>query len=708
MITQLKLMKPKFLLNLVLCLLYYNVMGQQWDLLKFTDIGTTSANVIARDEAGNIYVAGSFTDSLTFNNQKYGSQGNWDGFILALNQDYTPRWIRTIGNISAELLSEMKYKNGVLYIGGTYSSISLNFQVATLQNNSPGTNKIFTAAMDTLGNFLWASSYGAQGTSDVTLRDLHVSDNGIFYAGSYQGIFDGGNNVAAASSGSFDSYLLKKDLNGSTKWGRFGYGVGSDFLSAVTTDLDGNIYCAGSFGNLTGIGNASISLGSFQLTAVGGFGYYDMFIAKYDSSGLLISARRDGGNYYDIPQKILYDQGKLFIGGSYYFTTILNGVSYNTNGGNEGFVYCLDTVLFPQWSNIFTTVAGPTSYYDDVITDIDVQGINQYYVLNQQYGFGLEISLINGNGVKLNSEQLRTQHNSTYESSMVTDGLCERLYITSSFTDSLKSATDTITGGTADAFIAIRTDSASLIGAPQNIAGTAPDTICADYPLFNVSVDPLSGAISYGWQIIPQQAGFITGMSNQATVNINDSYGGSVSIVCFASTACLAGPASDTLHYFVKPTPPTPAIIQNGVNLTANTSSSFCNWYFNGNLIPGANGINYSATQNGGYQVSAVVDGCESALSPFVTVTNVGIDEFTLSSIQYFPNPASDLLQLRGNVNDGDEFRIITVDGQPVLKFVMGTTFICNVATLDNGYYLTEIYRGGKRIFRGKLVIIHQ
>lgn len=701
-------MTPKFLLFFVCWFFCNTVTGQQWDLIKFADTGITSANVIARDEEGNIYVAGSFTDSIEFNNQKFASNGNWDGFVLSLNRDNTPRWIRTLGNVSAEILSEMKYSNGVLYIGGTFSSASLSFQVTSLQNNSPGTNKIFTAAMDTLGNFLWASSFGAQGTSDVTLNDLHVSGNGIFLAGSYQGIFDGGNNVVAGSSGSYDSYLLKKDLNGATVWGRFGYGSGSDFLSAVTTDPNGNIFCAGSFGNLSGLGNASISLGSFQLTAVGGFGFYDMFIAKYDSSGILQSAVRDGGNNYDIPRKILYDQGKLFIGGTYYFTTVLNGVSYNTNGGNEGFVYCIDTALTPQWATIFTTTVGPTTYYDDIITDIGVQGINQYYVLNQQYALGLEITLINGSGVKLNSEQLRSQHNSTYESALVTDGLCGRIYLTSSFTDSLKTPTDTITGGYADAFIAIRTDSASLIGAPQNIIGNAPDTICSAHPLFSVSVDPLPGAVSYGWQIIPQQAGIITGISNQATVNINDGYSGWVSILCYASTACIGGPPSDALNYFVKPTPPAPVIIQNGLNLSASTFSTFYNWYFNGNLITGENGISITATQNGGYQVSAVTDGCESDLSPFVTISNVGVEEFTSSDIQYYPNPVSNILHLKGDLKEGDELRIINAEGQQVLKINLSSMFNCDVTALENGHYLTEIHRNKTRIFLGKLVVIHQ
>lgn len=699
-------MKPKLLILLIISGTISFSYGQQWQLLKFSDNGVTSANVIARDEAGNTYIAGSFTDSLNFNNQVWGSQGNFDGFILSLNSDNVPRWIKTFGGTGAENLKDLEYRDGVIYVGGTYASASLNFQVTSLQNNSPGTNDCFVAALDTLGNYLWASAFGSSGTSEVTLRDIHVSGDAVFIAGSYQGIFDAGNGVLSASSGSDDAYLLKKDLNGISLWGRYGHGTGTDFLSAVTTDVFGNIYCTGAFGNLTGLGNASISIGSVQLTAIGGFGFYDMFVAKYDSAGIFQYALREGGTNYDIPGTILVDGNKLLIGGTYYFTTILNGISYNTNGGNEGFVYCLDTAMIPQWSTVFTTTSGSTSYYDDIITDIKKQGNNQYFVLNQLYAYGLEISLINGSGIILNSEKLLSQHNSTSESAMVADGSCGRLFVTSSFTDSLKSSTDTITGGYADAFIAIRTDSSLILPIPQNISGTAPDTICSDYPLFSISVDPLAGAVSYGWQVLPPQAGTITGLSNQVTLNVNDNFSGSVGILCYGASACATSPPSDTLHYFVKLTPSAPTILQNGLNLTASTINSSYIWYYNGNVIPNENGISISATANGAYQVAAVSDGCVSALSPFVSISNVGLAEHPKGDIRLRPNPASDIVYIQGDVREGDELLLVHPDGRLSRQERLSAPFAIHTTTMEKGFYMVELLRNGKRIAFEKLILL--
>lgn len=699
-------MKITFLTLLLSLGIIVDCRSQQWNLQKFIDSGITSSNAIAGDEAGNLYITGFFSDTLNFNNQQYISQGSYDGFILSVDASGAPRWIKVAGGSDVESITELEYRDGVLYLGGTFKSASMNLQIATLQNNSPGTSDCFISAMDTLGNFLWARSYGSSGTSEAQISDLHITQNAVFAAGAYQGVFDGGNGVLASSSGGFDTYLLKVDLNGTSLWGRFGYGAGADFLSAVTTDANGNIYCAGAFGNLTGLGNASIFIGNIQLTAVGGFGFYDMFVVRYDSSGTLQYALREGGSNYDIPRSILIDGDKVLIGGSYYFSTVLNGVNYTTNGGNEGFLYCADTTLQPQWSQIFTTTAGATSYYDDVIYDIDQQGPNQYFVLNMVYAYGFKVSLVNGNGTVLNTETLLTQHNSTYESGMLSDGNCGKLYITGSFTDSLKSNTDTIIGGYADAFIAIRTDSSTLLSTPQNISGTVPDTICSDYPLFSISVDPVNGALSYGWQIFPSQAGIVTGTTNFATININDSYSGPMSILCFASSACNTSAPSDTLHYLINPVPSTPAIIVNGLLLSSNINADSYTWFYNGNALPNDTNINLLATANGTYQLAINNDGCTSALSPFVLITSVGLSESNANEIRLYPNPANKQLSITGSFTGRKNYKIRSTEGKILQQRSLGSGNEIDLSNLQNGYYLLEIYHEEELVYRERFSVL--
>jgi hypothetical protein len=179
-------MKITFLTLLLSLSILVECRSQQWNLQKFIDSGVTSSNAIARDEAGNLYITGFFSDTLSFNNQQYISQGSYDGFILSTDESGTPRWIKVVGGSDVESITELEYRDGVLYIGGTYKSATLNLQISTLQNNSPGTSECFVSAMDTLGNFLWARSYGSSNTSEVQLSDLQITQNAVYIAGAFQ------------------------------------------------------------------------------------------------------------------------------------------------------------------------------------------------------------------------------------------------------------------------------------------------------------------------------------------------------------------------------------------------------------------------------------------------------------------------------------------------------------------------------------------
>ena len=79
---------------------------------------------------------------------------------------------------------------------------------------------------------------------------------------------------------------------------------------------------------------------------------------------------------------------------------------------------------------------------------------------------------------------------------------------------------------------------------------------------------------------------------------------------------------SNDLFVTVNTTPSAPTIAQSGATLTSSVSSGN-QWYLNGNLIPGATAQIYTATQNGTYTVAVTSNGCTSAASSPVTVSNL-------------------------------------------------------------------------------------
>src|SRR5690349_20930365 len=86
---------------------------------------------------------------------------------------------------------------------------------------------------------------------------------------------------------SFSVSLFSQSLNWS--WAKSA-GAGSDDESnGICTDKTGNVYIAGYFES------ASIVFGSNTLINAGSIGTKDIFIVKYDPSGNVLWAKREGG-----------------------------------------------------------------------------------------------------------------------------------------------------------------------------------------------------------------------------------------------------------------------------------------------------------------------------------------------------------------------------------------------------------------------------
>ncbi|MEN8225265.1 MAG: T9SS type A sorting domain-containing protein, partial [Bacteroidota bacterium] len=71
-------------------------------------------------------------------------------------------------------------------------------------------------------------------------------------------------------------------------------------------------------------------------------------------------------------------------------------------------------------------------------------------------------------------------------------------------------------------------------------------------------VSPIPGAVSYGWELDPQEAGTVTGSSLIATVAWDASFSGAAHLSVSGENYCGSGPASDDLLITVNPKPGKP------------------------------------------------------------------------------------------------------------------------------------------------------
>jgi hypothetical protein len=170
--------------------------------------------------------------------------------------------------------------SGTLHIGGTSLA-------------GAGKWNVYLAKYDPSGHALWARTiaYSTAATSDLYANAVGVDRSGnIYVAGRFvTDVTIGG--TAHASLGGSDMYLVKLGPTGEVLWARTpgGEGLGNfgqDGIAALALDDAGNCYVTGTY-------NKDARFDSIALASPNVF---EVFVAKYDSSGRVLWARSGGSN----------------------------------------------------------------------------------------------------------------------------------------------------------------------------------------------------------------------------------------------------------------------------------------------------------------------------------------------------------------------------------------------------------------------------
>ena len=156
----------------------------------------------------------------------------------------------------------------------------------------------------------------------------------------------------------------------------------------------------------------------------------------------------------------------------------------------------------------------------------------------------------------------------------------------------------------------------------------------------------------------------------------------------------------------VNPLPSTPVITQVNDTLYASGSGSF-QWYLDGIIIPGATNPYYVPAINGNYTVTVSdTNSCES-ISVIYPMTNVGLSESTVISLQVFPNPSTGLFQLMfENTNQTSTLiQVIDPAGREIVNATTGASnYLLNLLELADGIYFLKIQPSSTAISVTKII----
>ena len=329
----------------------YDSSGALLWVTNFGGTSTDSANAVAADAAGNIFITGSFNGTGFFGGTIISNTLNGAAFTARLNPDGSVNWVRASSGNALASGSAIKVDSlGNALVAGAFGPAFITFGGITVTNTftSPtaGFTDLFVTKYDANGNVLWVQRAG--GSNSETVRGIAVDGGGNSYiTGEYNISATFGSTTLTENPGfnqTPDVFVMKCDPFGSILWAKRAGSASTDTAGDVAVDSGGNVFITGSYigtGNFGGINNAvpganGVFIGGINITNAGGT---DAFVAMLSTAGEFQWALRAGGTSTDVGRAVIADNsGGLFLSGSFNASATFGHQSFASAGSTDFFL----------------------------------------------------------------------------------------------------------------------------------------------------------------------------------------------------------------------------------------------------------------------------------------------------------------------------------------------------------------------------------
>jgi Glucodextranase, domain B/Beta-propeller repeat len=224
---------------------------------------------------------------------------------------------------------------GNSYVTGSFEG-SATF--ATTNLISLGLSDVFVAKYDRSGSLLWVRQAGGT-NADAGFGIAVDAQSNCYVTGYFSGNADF-SGTSLKTTGTFDLFLAKYDLDGTLVWATTTGTSSALFGSAVVLDATGNCYLTGSFSQKAVFGDSV-----FQNNSA-----YDAFAAKYDTNGAVVWARQLGGDGTDQGTGIAVDSsGQCYVTGFFEGAASFGDQDLISVGDRDMFICQFDSAGTLQW-----------------------------------------------------------------------------------------------------------------------------------------------------------------------------------------------------------------------------------------------------------------------------------------------------------------------------------------------------------------------
>ena len=282
--------------NTDLFVIKYDSSGTKQWTKQLGSSGRDSANGIAIDSSGNLYVAGITYGGLDWNT----NSGANDLFVVKYNSSGTKQWTEQLGTPSSDAANAVATDSSgnVYVVGVTYG---------VLGDKNKGNSDLFVVKYNSSGTKQWTEQNGTDLWDEA--RGVATDSSGnVYVAGGTKGNLDGNSN-----SGRTDLFVVKFNSSGTRQWTKQLGTWQNDLANGVATDSSGNFYVTGvTYRHLDGNTSA---------------GNADLFVVKYNSSGKKQWTKQLGTSSRDHARGVVTDSsGNVYVTGDTY-----GGLDGNTN-----------------------------------------------------------------------------------------------------------------------------------------------------------------------------------------------------------------------------------------------------------------------------------------------------------------------------------------------------------------------------------------
>ena len=339
---------------------------------------------LAVTAAGDVMVAASFEQSLSFAGETVVSQGGADGGVFRLTSGGGPVKIHSFGSVGSDRAVDVGQDAlGHIVVLGDFAA-PMSFAGETVSPN--GGSDVFVARLTSGGGPVKIHSFGSVGSDRAAGMDFDPLSGEILVVGDFAAPISFAGETVSPNGGS-DVFVARLTSGGGpVKIHSFG-SVGSDRAAGVGIDpLTNDVAVAGDF-------FAPVSFAGETVSPNGGA---DVFVARMTSGGGPVKIHSFGSVGSDRAADLGFDfSGNLYVVGSIGGIPIADGFGYPHQGQSDGFVARLTSGGGPVKIHSFGSVGS------DRATSVDTDPNGVVYI-GGEFQSSMEIcdrNVVSGGGI---------------------------------------------------------------------------------------------------------------------------------------------------------------------------------------------------------------------------------------------------------------------------------------------------------------------